>query len=229
MRAGNVGRKSGDLRVSQEGVFLGFVTPIHRHFVHRHSHRIYCPSLRSPTSATDYSHNMSAAPPHSGVHPVLTLINRCDELARSFDSTFESSCTLLTNLANGTPAPGQPTTMDDTLMSLRATLERCEEIVGAMLNCIYEDIPHLLDQLDSGAEGGVGNWNPKEALDGISQLFYVSHLSPFPMHSNSLAQQKALTFTRSPTRPRSHSHACSRSHARWHSHIKNCCWKSANC
>ncbi|CCF49609.1 hypothetical protein NDA11_000246 [Ustilago hordei] len=108
----------------------------------------------------------------SGVHPVLTLINRCDELARNFDSTFEESCILLTNLANNTPAPGQPTTMDDTLMSLRKTLEKCEEIVGAMLNCIYEDIPHLLDQLDSGENVGVGNWNPKQALDGISQLFY---------------------------------------------------------
>lgn len=110
----------------------------------------------------------------SGIHPVLTLINRCDELARNFDSTFEQSCILLTNLANNAPAPGQPTTMDDTLMSLRKTLEKCEEIVGAMLNCIYEDIPHLLDQLDSGENVGVGNWNPKQALDGISQLFYVS-------------------------------------------------------
>ncbi|SOV05053.1 uncharacterized protein UDID_03103 [Ustilago sp. UG-2017a] len=108
----------------------------------------------------------------SGIHPVLTLINRCDELARNFDSTFEQSCILLTNLANNAPAPGQPTTMDDTLMSLRKTLEKCEEIVGAMLNCIYEDIPHLLDQLDSGENVGVGNWNPKQALDGISQLFY---------------------------------------------------------
>lgn len=117
---------------------------------------------------------MSTTAPTS-VHPVLSLINHCDELARTFDSTFETSCVLLTNLANGTSAPGQPTTMDDTLMSLRNTLEKCEEIVGAMLNCIYADIPHLLDQLDSGENVGVGNWNPKQGLDGISQLFYVSH------------------------------------------------------
>ncbi len=71
-------------------------------------------------------------------------------------------------------------------MSLRGTLEKCEEVVGAMLGCIYDDIPHLLDQIDSGAEGaaggnggyGVGNWNPKSALDGISQLFYVSLMLP---------------------------------------------------
>lgn len=116
---------------------------------------------------------------HTGsVHPVLYLINRCDELARSFDATFDASCTLLTNLANNTPAIGEPTTMEHTLASLRTTLEQCEAIVGAMLACIYEDIPHLLDQLDQKgpgvAEGVPGNWNPKQALDGISQLFYVS-------------------------------------------------------
>nr|CDI52938.1 putative protein [Melanopsichium pennsylvanicum 4] len=62
--------------------------------------------------------------------------------------------------------------MDDTLLSLRSTLEKCEQVVGAMLNCIYEDIPHLLDQLDNGVEAGVGNHDAKQALDGISQLFY---------------------------------------------------------
>lgn len=69
--------------------------------------------------------------------------------------------------------------MDNTLTVLRSTLDQCEGVVGEMLGCIYADIPHLLDQLDRGeeevGEGGkvvVGNWNPKQALDGISQLFY---------------------------------------------------------
>ncbi|KAJ9475146.1 hypothetical protein PHBOTO_005223 [Pseudozyma hubeiensis] len=115
----------------------------------------------------------------STVHPVLTLINRCDALAAQFDTTFSHSCTLLTNLSNGQSSA----TLDETLMVLRKTLDECEQVVGAMLGCIYEDIPHLLDMIDSQAEGGggedekgrhgiVGNWNPKQALDGISQLFY---------------------------------------------------------
>ncbi|EST08504.1 hypothetical protein PSEUBRA_001928 [Kalmanozyma brasiliensis GHG001] len=113
----------------------------------------------------------------TAVHPVLRLINRCDTLAQTFDTHFSASCTLLSNLAAGTPAAGSPTTMDDTLMSLRSTLASCEEVVGQMLACIYEDIPHLLDQLDregagQGGPGVVGNWNPRLALDGISQLFY---------------------------------------------------------
>lgn len=117
----------------------------------------------------------------STVHPVLTLINRCDALAAQFDTTFSHSCKLLTNLSNGQSSA----TLDETLMVLRKTLDECEQVVGAMLGCIYEDIPHLLDMIDSQAEGGggeeekgrhgiVGNWNPKQALDGISQLFYVS-------------------------------------------------------
>lgn len=116
-------------------------------------------------------------------HPVLTLINRCDALAQQFDSTFESSCVLLRNLADGTPAPGSPTTMDDTLMALRETLGRCEEVVGAMLGCVYEDIPHLLDQQDQGERGGiVGSWDPKGALESISTLFYVSTATPIWKH-----------------------------------------------
>ncbi len=104
-----------------------------------------------------------------GVHPVLALVNRCDELARTFDSTFEASCNLLR----------QPTgTLDDTLAALRSTLDQCEQIVGAMLACIYEDIPHLLDQLDSN-DHLVANWNPKLALESISTLFYVSP-QPYP-------------------------------------------------
>ncbi|SPO26225.1 uncharacterized protein UTRI_02501 [Ustilago trichophora] len=106
----------------------------------------------------------------SAIHPVLNLINRCDALAQEFDSQFEQSCNLLRNLVDGNNQSAFG--MDETLMSLRTTLEKCEAIVTSMLNCIYEDIPHLLDQLDSGTETGVGNWNPKQALDGISQLFY---------------------------------------------------------
>ncbi len=102
------------------------------------------------------------------MHPVLALVNRCDELARTFDSTFEASCNLLR----------QPTgTLDDTLAALRSTLDQCEQIVGAMLACIYEDIPHLLDQLDSN-DHLVANWNPKLALESISSLFYVSPPNP---------------------------------------------------
>lgn len=114
------------------------------------------------------------------VHPVLNLINRCDTLAQQFDTTFSASCTLLTNMSNGMVSPSGPQTMDNTLTVLRSTLDQCEGVVGEMLGCIYADIPHLLDQLDRGeeevGEGGkvvVGNWNPKQALDGISQLFYV--------------------------------------------------------
>lgn len=131
-------------------------------------------------------------PPHNDdmttVHPVLTLINRCDQLAQQFDATFAASCTLLTDLSNGQSSK----TLEETLMVLRSTLDECEQVVGAMLACIYEDIPHLLDMLDRDAEAGaqagggakglegvVGNWNPKQALDGISQLFYVGfHLFP---------------------------------------------------
>ncbi|SJX62215.1 uncharacterized protein SRS1_13062 [Sporisorium reilianum f. sp. reilianum] len=108
----------------------------------------------------------------SSVHPVLTLINRCDALAQQFDTTFSASCTLLTDMANGVVAPGGPQTMDDTLSVLRSTLERCEAVVGEMLGCIYADIPLLLDQLDAGEGKEVGSWNARQALDGISQLFY---------------------------------------------------------
>lgn len=156
-----------------------------------HLQRSILPTLAFISSFSSPFGEMSTSVHGGGVHPVLTLINRCDELARTFDSTFESSCTLLTNLANGTPAPGSPTTMDDTLMALRETLEKCEGIVGSMLNCIYADIPHLLDQIDSGSEGTVGNFNPKQALDSISQLFYVSH-----HNTNYHTVQRKLTFSK---------------------------------
>lgn len=135
-----------------------------------------CPPTRptDPSSASCCATMSSSHHPSSGVHPVLGLINRCDALAQSFDTTFEASCTLLTNLANGVGSG----TMEDTLTSLRATLQQCEDIVNAMLGCIYEDIPHLLDQLDTQTEVGVGNFNPKQALDGISQLFYVRSTPP---------------------------------------------------
>lgn len=69
-------------------------------------------------------------------------------------------------------------TLDDTLTDLRTTLDRCEDVVSAMLRCIYDDIPHLLDMLDRQAEtdqcvpGVFASWNPKQALDDISELFY---------------------------------------------------------
>lgn len=140
---------------------------------------------------------MTSHSPAGGVHPVLALVNRCDELARTFDSTFEASCNLLR----------QPTgTLDDTLAALRSTLDQCEQIVGAMLACIYEDIPHLLDQLDSN-DHLVANWNPKLALESISTLFYVSPPTP---HSPSSKSTTADFFWLTSK----------------HSRIKNCCWKS---
>lgn len=172
-----------------------FVKCLNQHGQIRCTRPLILKKKRNSDSNINHTHHaLTMSGPPSTVHPVLNLINRCDELARTFDSTFESSCSLLTNLANGTPSGGgggrTPTTMDETLMVLRATLEKCEEVVGMMLNCIYEDIPHLLDQLDNqgqqhdqaGGNGGVGvvgNWNPKQALDGISQLFYVRS-SPSP-------------------------------------------------
>ena len=163
---------------------------------------------------------MSSSSP-SAIHPVLTLINSCDSLAQQFDTTFAASCTLLTNLANNTPAPGAPTNMDVTLMSLRGTLEQCEGIVGNMLNCIYADIPHLLDSLDG--EGGtgamVGNWNPKQALDDISRLFYVriSH-----SETNTKFRKLLLTTPSLTPRPSPPTH-------RKCSLIKSCSWRKENC
>lgn len=108
------------------------------------------------------------------VHPVLTLVNQCDELARRFDTIFQDSCTLLTNVANGQPAGEEVGSLDQVLMRLRETLDQCEQVVAAMLACIYEDIPHLLDQLDQATDWPVvANFDPKLALDSISQLFYV--------------------------------------------------------
>ncbi|PWZ02108.1 hypothetical protein BCV70DRAFT_57163 [Testicularia cyperi] len=104
----------------------------------------------------------------SGVHPVLGLINKCDGLAKTFDNTFARSVALLEGLTNGTST----TSLDETMQVLRETLDRCEQIVGEMLNCIYADIPLLLDQMDANQPGLPGNFNPKSALDSISQLFY---------------------------------------------------------
>ncbi|TKY86403.1 hypothetical protein EX895_004552 [Sporisorium graminicola] len=108
----------------------------------------------------------------TSAHPVLTLINRCDALAQQFDTTFAASCKLLTDVANGNISPSGPQTMDEALMALRDTLETCEATVSQMQGCVWEDIPHLLNQLDSGGEAGVGNWNPRQALTDISELFY---------------------------------------------------------
>lgn len=83
-------------------------------------------------------------------------------------------------------------TLDDTLTDLRTTLDKCEDVVSAMLRCIYDDIPHLLDMLDRQAEtdkrvpGVFASWNPKQALDDISELFYVS--------ATSLSQSSAHPF-----------------------------------
>ncbi|KIS70084.1 uncharacterized protein UMAG_10187 [Mycosarcoma maydis] len=110
----------------------------------------------------------------STVQPVVTLVHRCDQLAQRFDSIFLSACMRLTERASGDASA----TLDDTLTDLRTTLDRCEDVVSAMLRCIYDDIPHLLDMLDRQAEtdqcvpGVFASWNPKQALDDISELFY---------------------------------------------------------
>lgn len=83
-------------------------------------------------------------------------------------------------------------TLDDTLTDLRTTLDKCEDVVSAMLRCIYDDIPHLLDMLDRQAEtdkrvpGVFASWNPKQALDDISELFYVSATSSFTIIRSSI-------------------------------------------
>ena len=124
----------------------------------------------------------------STVQPVVTLVHRCDQLAQRFDSIFLSACMRLTERASGDASA----TLDDTLTDLRTTLDKCEDVVSAMLRCIYDDIPHLLDMLDRQAEtdqcvpGVFASWNPKQALDDISELFYVSATSSFTIIRSSI-------------------------------------------
>lgn len=169
---------------------------------------------------------------------MLGLINKCDQLAQTFDSTFESSCLLLRNLANSSSSS---MTMDEVLMKLRETLGKCEAIVTEMLNCIYQDIPHLLDQLDNNQNNSnnnevvtVGNWNPKQALDSISLLFYVSS-PPQPPPPTSFHYLLLLPIDRKRTNKGTEHYLSDTTMIDvwmngWvDSRIKNCCWKNASC
>lgn len=118
-----------------------------------------------------------------GVHPVLELINKCDALAKTFDATFAQSVTLIEQVANNSQGGavayntrGAASMMEQMLVMLRDTLQKCEATVNQMLGCIYSDVPLLLDQLDADQQATASlpsNFNPKSALDSISQLFYV--------------------------------------------------------
>lgn len=122
---------------------------------------------------------------------MLELINKCDALAKTFDSTFAQSVSLVehftTSSHGGAVAHntrGASSMMEQTLAMLRETLQQCEAVVNQMLGCIYSDVPLLLDQLDSDQQATASlpsNFNPKSALDSISQLFYVCTTS-VPMY-----------------------------------------------
>lgn len=149
-----------------------------------------------------------------GVHPVLELINKCDALAKTFDATFAQSVSLIEQVANNSyggavahNTRGASSMMEQTLAMLRETLQNCEAVVNQMLGCIYSDVPLLLDQLDTDQRALASlpsNFNPKSALDSISQFFYVSASRRVPVRSQLMPLHT-------------------------HSHIKNCCSKSANC